>query len=193
MTKQTAPWVYTFLYDLQPYLNVKRPAPTAISRPFTTSCVLCREMRHHTCQLFLFWHHAQVERSSVLPEFAVVTLEKLLHSLSVKREVHFLWQPGNLLKEKAREDQVKEDDKSTGKRIVHKRAEKAFLGLFTTLGIKLMDLSLCWKVRWTSIWKCYMQPLPWLWKNTQTYMCVLHLQCIEGRVQRVFPRFCGCP
>lgn len=102
MTKQTAPWVYKFLYDLQLYLNVKSPVPTAVSRPFTTSCVFCREMRHHTCQLFLFWHCAWVQRSSVLPEFAVVTLEKLLHSLSVKREVHFLWQPGKLAQGKSK-------------------------------------------------------------------------------------------
>lgn len=36
------------------------------------------------------------------PEFAVVTLEKLLHSLSVKREVHFLWQPGKLAQGKSK-------------------------------------------------------------------------------------------
>ncbi len=59
-------------------------------------------MRHHRCQLILFWHQARVERSSQLPEFAVVTLDKLLHSLSVKREVHFLWQPGKLSQGKSK-------------------------------------------------------------------------------------------
>lgn len=53
---------------------------------------------------------------------------------------------------------MKEDDKFIGKRTVHKHAEKVFLGLFTTLEIKLTNLCLCWKVRWTSIWKCYIQP-----------------------------------
>ncbi len=90
---------------------------------------------------------------------------------------------------------MKEDDKSTGKRTVHKHAEKAFLGLFTTLEIKLTDLSHFWKVRWTSIWKCYMQPFVAmaLEKHTNIYVCASStastMHC--GRVQRVSPASVG--
>lgn len=58
-------------------------------------------MRHHTRQSFCFWHSAMAKRSSVLPGFAVVILEKLLHSWSVKREPYFFWQPGKLAQGKS--------------------------------------------------------------------------------------------
>jgi len=178
MTKQTAPWIYMFIYDLQLYLNVKSPVPTDVSRPFTTSSVFCREMRHHACQHFFFFGTVHGYSD---PEFAVVTLEKLLHSLSVKREVHFLWQPGKLAQGKSKGGSSERGWQVHWKRTVHKHAEKAFLGLFTTLENKLTNLCLCWKVRWSIYGNAICNRLlPWLWKkNTQTYMCVLHVSTMH--------------